>query len=51
MSPPDIRWIQRFDNFNDAVAGMIMAAVQTLYVPAFEAFERRFLDLEKEELA
>ena len=37
--------------YNDDVAGKIMAAVQTLYVPAFEAFERRFLVLEKEELA
>ena len=37
--------------YNDDVAGMIMAAVQTLYVPAFEAFERRFLVLEQEELA
>jgi nucleotidyltransferase substrate binding protein (TIGR01987 family) len=35
--------------YNDDVAGKIMAAVQTLYVPAFEAFERRFMDLEKEE--
>ena len=37
--------------YNDNVAGKIMAAVQTLYVPAFAAFERRFLVLEKEELA
>lgn len=37
--------------YNDDVAGKIMAAVQTHYVPAFEAFERRFLVLEKEELA
>ena len=37
--------------YNDDVAGKIMAAVQTLYVPAFTAFERRFLVLEKEELA
>ena len=37
--------------YNDDVAGKIMAAVQTLYVPAFAAFERRFLVLEKEELA
>jgi len=37
--------------YNDNVAEKIMAAVQTLYVPAFEAFERRFLELEKEELA
>ena len=37
--------------YNDDVAGKIMAAVQTLYVPAFEAFEQRFLVLEKEELA
>ena len=35
--------------YNDDVAGKIMAAVQTLYVPAFEAFHRRFLELEKEE--
>ncbi len=36
---------------HDDVAEKIMAAVQTFYVPAFEAFERRFLVLEKEELA
>jgi hypothetical protein len=33
------------------VAGKIMEAVQTLYVPAFEAFQIRFLELEKEESA
>jgi nucleotidyltransferase substrate binding protein (TIGR01987 family) len=37
--------------YNDDVAGKIMAAVKTFYVPAFEAFERRFQELEKEELA
>jgi len=37
--------------YNDDVAGKIMAAVQTIYVPAFEAFQRRFLELEKEETA
>ena len=35
--------------YNDNVAEKIMAAVQVLYVPAFEAFQRRFLELEKEE--
>ena len=35
--------------YNDNVAEEIMAAVQTLYVPAFEALHRRFLELEKEE--
>ncbi|MFY7816908.1 MAG: nucleotidyltransferase substrate binding protein [Akkermansiaceae bacterium] len=37
--------------YNDDVAGKIMAAVQTHYVPAFQAFQRRFLELEKEESA
>jgi len=34
--------------YNDDVAGKIMGAVLSHYVPAFEAFHRRFLDLEKE---
>jgi hypothetical protein len=37
--------------YNDEVAAEIMAAVLTRYVPAFEAFQRRFLELEKEESA
>lgn len=37
--------------YNDDVAEKIMAAVQTHYVPAFEAFQRRFLELESEETA
>ena len=37
--------------YNDDVAGKIMEAIQTLDVPAFEAFQRRFLELEKEESA
>ncbi len=37
--------------YNDAVAGEIMEAVQTRYVPAFEAFLLRFQALEKEETA
>jgi hypothetical protein len=37
--------------YNDDVAEKIMEAVLTHYVPAFEAFQRRFLDLEKEESA
>lgn len=37
--------------YNDNVAEKIMAAVQALYVPAFEAFQHRFLELEKEEEA
>ena len=37
--------------YNDEVAGKIMAAVQTLYVPAFRAFQQRFLELAKEEPA
>jgi nucleotidyltransferase substrate binding protein (TIGR01987 family) len=37
--------------YNDEVAGKIMEAVRTLYVPAFEAFQSRFLELEKEECA
>jgi nucleotidyltransferase substrate binding protein (TIGR01987 family) len=37
--------------YNDDVAGKIMAAVQTRYVPAFEAFLRQFLELEKKEEA
>jgi nucleotidyltransferase substrate binding protein (TIGR01987 family) len=35
--------------YNDEVASRISEAVRTLYVPAFQAFHRRFLDLEKEE--
>ena len=35
--------------YNDEVAAKIMEAVLTLYVPAFEAFQRRFTELEKEE--
>ena len=35
--------------YNDNVAEKIMTAVQVLYVPAFEAFQRRFLEMEKEE--
>ena len=37
--------------YNDEVAEKIMAAVRTLYVPAFEAFQRRFIQLEEEEAA
>ena len=37
--------------YNDDVAGKIMEAVQTLYMPAFGAFQIRFLELEKEESA
>jgi nucleotidyltransferase substrate binding protein (TIGR01987 family) len=37
--------------YNDDVAGKIMEAVLTRYVPAFEAFHRRFLEFEKEESA
>lgn len=37
--------------YNDDVAAKIMEAVQTRYVPAFEAFQSRFLELEKEESA
>lgn len=37
--------------YNDDVAGKIMDAVQTRYVPAFETFQRRFLELENEEKA
>jgi nucleotidyltransferase substrate binding protein (TIGR01987 family) len=37
--------------YNDEVASRITEAVRTLYVPAFESFHRRFLDLEKEESA
>lgn len=37
--------------YNDDVAGKIMEAVQTRYVPAFETFQRRFLELETEEKA
>jgi nucleotidyltransferase substrate binding protein (TIGR01987 family) len=37
--------------YNDDVAAKIMEAIQTRYVPAFEAFQRRFLELEKEESA
>ena len=35
--------------YNDNVAEKIMTAVLVLYVPAFEAFQRRFLVMEKEE--
>ena len=35
--------------YNDIVADKIMVAVQLSYVPAFEAFHRRFLGLEKED--
>ena len=37
--------------YNDDVAGKIMAAVQTRYVPAFATFQCRFLELEKKEEA
>ena len=37
--------------YNDDVAVQIMAAVQMSYVPAFEAFQRRFLELENNETA
>lgn len=37
--------------YNEEVAGKIMEAIQTSYVGAFEAFLRRFLELEKEESA
>ena len=37
--------------YNDDVAGKIMEAIQTLYEPAFQGFQRRFLELEKEETA
>ena len=37
--------------YNNDVAVKIMEAVLTLYVPAFEAFQRRFLELEKEDSA
>lgn len=37
--------------YNDDVAGIIMKAVLLLYVPEFEAFQRRFLELEKEDSA
>jgi nucleotidyltransferase substrate binding protein (TIGR01987 family) len=36
--------------YNDDVAAKIMEAVQTSYVAAFEAFQRRFLELEKEDI-
>ena len=35
--------------YNDEVAGAIMAAVLARYVPAFEAFQRWFMELEIEE--
>lgn len=35
--------------YNDDVAMKIMEAVQSRYVPAFEAFQRRFLELAREE--
>lgn len=37
--------------YNDEVANRISEAERTHYVPAFEAFHRRFLDFEKEESA
>ena len=37
--------------YNDEVAAKIMEAIQTLYVSAFNAFQSRFLELEKEESA
>lgn len=37
--------------YNNDVAEKIMEAVLTLYVPAFAAFQRRFLELEKEDSA
>ena len=37
--------------YNNDVAVKIMEAVLTLYVPAFAAFQRRFLELEKEDSA
>lgn len=36
--------------YNDDVAETIMQAVQTRYVAAFAAFERRFAELEKEDM-
>jgi len=42
---------ESFHTFNDDVAGIIMKAVLLLYVPEFEAFQRRFLELEKEDSA
>lgn len=38
-------------SYNDEAACRITEAVRTLYLPAFEAFHRRFLDLEMEEPA
>lgn len=37
--------------YNDDVAVKIMEAILAIYVPAFEAFQSRFLELEKEESA
>jgi len=37
--------------YNDDVAEKIMEAVLAHYVPTFETFQRRFLDLDKEEPA
>lgn len=36
--------------YNDDVAEKIMKAAQTRYLPAFEAFQCRFLELENEEM-
>lgn len=48
-------WMQMIEHrnesshtYNDEVAGRIMQAVQSLYVPAFESFQQRFLALEEE---
>jgi len=50
-------WMQMIEHrnesshtYNDDVAAKITAAVQTRYVPAFETFQRRFLELEKKEV-
>ena len=42
---------QTTHTYNDEVAAKIMEAIQTLYVSAFNAFQSRFLELEKEESA
>ena len=51
-------WMQMIEHrnesshtYNDNVAGKIMEALQTRYVPAFETFQRRFLELENKETA
>lgn len=40
---------QSSHTYNDNVAGEIMEAIQTRYVGAFAALQRRFVELEKEE--